>query len=102
MTERECVTPDEKMWLFTLYVAGDSKKSRDAIANLKNVCEKYFKNQCVINVIDLTQHPEVATRDQIFATPFLKIQVPTLLKQFIGDLSQIERVFVELDIPLKR
>ena len=90
----------EEAWAFRLYINGDTSKSHDAISNLEAVCEKYFKNRCNIEVIDLEKHPEIASAEQIIATPTLRITVPPLLTKMVGDLSNIEKVFVELNLPI--
>jgi len=86
-----------------LYVAGQTTKSTAAIANLKRICETHLAGQYVIEVIDLSQTPQLAAGDQIFAVPTLVRHLPTPIKKIIGDLSNEERVLVGLDVhPLGR
>src|SRR5262249_7494966 len=42
-------------WNLRLYVAGDSPRSRTALANLRKLCESQLKNNYDIEVIDLTK-----------------------------------------------
>jgi len=81
-----------------LYVAGQTPKSLNAIANLKKLCEKHLTGRYTIEVIDLMKDPALAQRDQIVAIPTLIRQLPEPLKRIIGDLSNAEKVLVGLDI----
>jgi circadian clock protein KaiB len=81
-----------------LYVAGQTPKSIAAIANLKKICEKHLPGRYEIEVVDLMKDPALAQRHQIVAIPTLIRQLPEPLKRIIGDLSNIEKVLVGLDI----
>jgi circadian clock protein KaiB len=81
-----------------LYVAGQTAKSLAAIANLQRICETHLAGQYCIQVIDLTQTPQLAAGDQILAVPTLVRRLPEPIKKIIGDLSNEERVLVGLDI----
>jgi len=81
-----------------LYVAGQTAKSRAALANLQRICETHLAGQYRIEVIDLTKTPQLAAGDQILAVPTLVRLLPEPIKKIIGDLSNEERVLVGLDI----
>lgn len=81
-----------------LYVAGQTPKSIAAIANLKKICEQHLSGRYEIEVIDLMKNPALAQRHQIVAIPTLIRQLPEPLKRIIGDLSNLEKVLVGLDI----
>jgi circadian clock protein KaiB len=81
-----------------LYVAGQTPKSLAALANLKRICDEHVEQEYRIEVIDLVQHPQLAQGDQILAIPTLVRRVPAPLRKIIGDLSNVERVLVGLDI----
>jgi circadian clock protein KaiB len=81
-----------------LYVAGQTPKSLAAIANLKRICEAHLAGRYAIEVVDLSDNPELAARDQIVAVPTLVRRLPEPLRRIIGDLSKTERVLVGLDI----
>ena len=81
-----------------LYVAGQTPKSIAAIANLKKICETHLPGRYEIEVIDLIKDPALARRHQIVAIPTLIRQLPEPLKRIIGDLSNVEKVLVGLDI----
>ncbi|MFL5286016.1 MAG: circadian clock KaiB family protein [Rhodopila sp.] len=81
-----------------LYIAGQTSKSLAAVSNLRRVCETYLSGRYEVDVIDLAQDPRLAANDQILAIPTLVRQLPEPLKRIIGDLSNLEKVLVGLDI----
>jgi len=81
-----------------LYVAGQTPKSLAAMANLKRICDEHLKDRYSIEVIDLVKHPQLGQGDQILAIPTLVRRVPQPLRKIIGDLSNVDRVLVGLDI----
>jgi circadian clock protein KaiB len=89
---------DDRVYILRLYVAGQTRKSLAAFANLKKICEEHLKGKYRIEVIDLLEHPQLAKGDQILAIPTLVRQLPPPLKKIIGDLSDTEKVLVGLDL----
>lgn len=87
-----------EVWQLRLYVAGQTPKSITAFVNLKKICEEYLNGQYQIEIIDLTQHPELAIEDSILALPTLVRKLPEPIKKIIGDLSNTEKVLVGLQI----
>jgi circadian clock protein KaiB len=81
-----------------LYVAGQTPKSLAAISNLKTLCEEHLAGMYTIEVIDLMVKPQLAAGDQILAVPTLVRRLPPPIKRIIGNLSDIDRVLVGLDI----
>lgn len=90
--------PGEKIYILRLYVAGQTRKSLAAFANLKKICEEHLAGRYKIEVIDLRENPQLAKGDQILAIPTLVRQLPPPLKKIIGDLSNTEKVLVGLDL----
>jgi KaiB domain. len=90
--------PDEEIFILRLYVAGQTKKSMTAFANLKKICEEYLAGRYRIEVIDLMENPQLSKGDQILAVPTLVRKLPPPIKKIIGDLSNTERVLVGLDL----
>jgi len=85
-----------------LYVAGQTRKSLQAIANLKQICNENLQGRYSIEVVDLLEHPELARADQILAIPTLVRRLPQPIKKIIGDLSRTDRVLLGLDLePMK-
>jgi len=87
-----------KLYELRLYVAGKTSKSVVALENLKKICEEHLKGQYSIEVIDLLERPQLAEGDQILAIPTLVKKVPEPVRKIIGDLSNVEKVLVGLDI----
>ncbi len=87
-----------EMWELRLYTAGQTPKSIAAFNNLKKIAEEHLKGKYTIEIIDLTQNPQLAAGDQIFAIPTLVRKLPVPLRKIIGDLSNTERVLVGLDL----
>jgi circadian clock protein KaiB len=85
-------------WNMRLYVAGQTPKSLRALTNLKRICEEYLAGKYHIEIIDLLENPQLAISDQILAIPTLIRNLPEPMRKIIGDLSNIERVLVGLDL----
>jgi circadian clock protein KaiB len=88
----------KRQYNLRLYVAGQTPKSVTALANLKKICEEHLAGRYRIEVIDLLVHPQLAAGDQILAVPTLVRSLPEPLKRIIGNLSDMERVLVGLDL----
>ena len=89
-------------WNLKLYVAGQTPKSLRAIANLKEICEQHLAGRYTIELVDLLENPRLARGDQIFAVPTLVRKLPEPVRKIIGDLSNMERVLVGLDLQEKK
>ncbi len=85
-------------WILRLYVAGQTPKSLTAFANLKAICEEHMQGHYAIEVIDLVASPQLAREDQILALPTLVRKLPSPVRKIIGDLSNVDRVLVGLDL----
>jgi circadian clock protein KaiB len=85
-------------YILKLYVAGQSPKSVNAIANIKKICEENLQGRYELEVIDLYQQPQLAQGEQIIAIPTLIRKLPIPLRRIIGDMSNTDRVLAGLDI----
>lgn len=86
-----------------LYVAGQTRKSIAAFANLNQICDEHLTGKYRIEIIDLLKNPKLAKGDRILATPTLVKKLPEPVNKIIGDLADTERVLVGLDLrPAKR
>jgi len=94
-------TSKQETWDLKIYVAGETEKSRKAVANLRKVCSEHLKGECHIEVVDLVKNPRLAAEEQIFAVPTVIRKLPEPLKRLIGDMSATEHVLVGLDIKTK-
>jgi circadian clock protein KaiB len=89
---------ENEFWNMRLYVAGQTPKSLRALANLKRICEEHLAGKYHIEIIDLLENPQLASSDQILAIPTLIRKLPEPMRKIIGDLSNVERVLVGLDL----
>jgi circadian clock protein KaiB len=85
-------------YILRLFVAGTTTRSVRAIANLRRICEEHLAGRYELEVIDIYQHPELAKEVQIFAAPTLVKELPLPLRQFVGDMSNVDKVVLGLDI----
>jgi len=88
----------EKKYLLRLYVAGATPKSTQAIMNIKKICEEHLKGRYDLEVIDVYQQRTLAKGEQIIAAPTLVKKLPPPLRRFIGNMADMERILVGLDL----
>jgi circadian clock protein KaiB len=91
--------PRDDTWKFQLYSAGETAKSRRAVANLRSICDQYLPCGYSIEVVDLLADPERARTEAIIAVPTVIRKSPPPERRVIGDLSRTEEVLKGLDIP---
>jgi circadian clock protein KaiB len=89
---------DAGMVELRLYVAGQTPKSLAALANLKKICNEHLTGRYKLHVIDLVKTPQLAQGDQILAIPTLVRNLPVPIRKIIGDLSDLEKVLVGLNL----
>lgn len=87
--------------ILRLFVAGATTRSRQAILRVRELCHAELKDRCELEVIDIYQQPALARENQIVATPTLIVEFPPPLRRFIGNLTNITGLFVELDLAKK-
>jgi circadian clock protein KaiB len=77
---------------FRLYVAGDALHSRQAIANLTDLCETYLPERHAIEIVDVLVHPKRALNEHIYMTPMLVTDSPSPGHRIVGTLSHTEPI----------
>lgn len=82
-------------FVLRLFVAGATEQSRNAICNVKRVCDEHLKEHYELQIIDVYQAPVLAVSENIVATPTLVLPQP--LRRVIGNLSH-ERVMVGMQL----
>lgn len=80
-----------------LYVSGQAMNSRAAIRNLETL-QAELSGNAAVEVIDVREQPELAEEDRILATPTLVRLEPRPVRKIIGDLSDVQRVLLGLEI----
>ena len=98
MSEHPSGPGDGERYLLRLYVAGATAGSVHAIESIRRVCDEQLEGRYELKVIDIYQQPEQAKQEDIVAVPTLIKQLPEPLRVLVGDLSELERVLVALDI----
>jgi circadian clock protein KaiB len=89
-------------FILSLFVAGMTPRSLRAIENARQLCEKYLKERCELEVIDVYQQPNLTKDFQVIAAPTLVKHLPPPLQRFIGDLSDTEPILVRLAIKAEK
>lgn len=89
---------DGPTYVLRLYVTGTTARSVEAIANIKEICEKHLQGRYQLEIVDLYEHPERASHDQVVAIPTLVKELPKPLRRFIGDLSARDKILAGLDL----
>ncbi|HEY0246061.1 MAG TPA: circadian clock KaiB family protein [Mucilaginibacter sp.] len=84
--------PKDEVYQLRLLVTGASPNSIRAIANIKEICETYLKENYELEIIDIYQQPLIAQSEQILALPLLIKKAPGVERRLIGDMSNKERV----------
>ena len=97
-TRPRTAKPESPEYQLRLYVAGQSPCSISAVSNLKRICDVHLGGRYAIEVVDLIEQPHLAKADDILAIPTLVRRLPTPLRKIVGDLSNVDRVLLGLDI----
>ena len=83
-------------YLFRLFVAGAGPNSRQALVNLRRLCQEYLNGHCTIETVDVAKDFEAAARDNILVTPALILVAPRPRVMILGNLSDQRKVLVAL------
>ena len=88
-------------YVLRLYVNGSTSKSKLAVENIRRVCEQQLKGRYDLEVIDIRQHANLARDEQIVAVPTLVKRLPLPLQRLVGDMSDLDRVLLGLDLRMR-
>lgn len=87
----------DKGWVLTLFVAGNSPRSRAARANLQRLREAYLAERDVdVQFVDLKEEPDAAVTHDILAIPTLIRRQPGPELRVVGDMTDVDRVWALL------
>ena len=78
-------------------MAGATARSRAALRRVHELCQAELRDNYQLEVIDVYQQPRLARDNQIVATPTLIKEIPHPVRRFIGSLSNMTRLFGELE-----
>lgn len=85
-------------WYLRLYIAGQTPRSLVAISNLYRIVDEYLKDHCEIEIIDLLENPGSGEYDRIMAIPTLVRLSPKPYCKIIGDLSNMKKTLLALEL----
>jgi circadian clock protein KaiB len=94
----ELAASDKTRYELTLLVNGASDLSARAIAHAKRLCEVHLPGRYQLSVIDVRD--ATAFGEELLVTPTLVRNQPLPERRVVGDLSDIDRVFATLRLPL--
>lgn len=89
---------NEQRYVLRLYITGSTPRSKDAIRNLRRICDEDLNGRYDLEIIDVYQQPELAKKHQILAAPTLIKELPLPLRKLVGDMSDKEKVIAGLEI----
>ena len=94
MKKKKAAAPENNhdKLVLRLYVSGMSPKSMEAIENIQTLFSNYAKEQYDLEIIDIYQHPEMASNDHIVFSPSLIKLLPLPKKVLIGTRYNTDRV----------
>ena len=87
-----------KKYVLKLYIVESNSSSVLALRNLKEIISQESKTVFQLEVIDVRKHPQLAEDDKILAIPTLIKMLPPPAKKIIGDLSDKEKLLMDLDL----
>jgi circadian clock protein KaiB len=96
--EQALNTAQDERYILQLFIAGTTPQSTRALMNLREICEAHLQGQYEIEVIDIYQQPVLAVVEQVVAAPTVLKKLPLPLRRLVGDLSNVERVLLALNV----
>lgn len=93
---------EKDYYILKLFVSGMTPSSLRAIRNIRDICRTHLDGRYELEVIDIYQQPGLGRQEQIVAAPTLIKKLPMPLRQFIGDLSDTEKILVGLNLIPKK
>jgi len=85
-------------YVLRLFVAGMTARSMRAVENIRALCERYLPGAYELEVINLYEHPLLASGEHIIASPTCVREFPLPPRRVIGDMSNSARVLAGLDL----
>ena len=81
-----------------LYIAGNAPNSRQAIANLEEICREHLQGLYKLEIVDVLEQPLRALTDGVLVTPSLNKVAPGPIARIVGNLSDKPTVLLALGI----
>lgn len=96
--ERAIAEAPDAHFVLRLYVSGMTPRSRQAIDNIRRLCEEHLPGRHDLEIIDIYQQPAQAKNGQVIAAPTLVKSLPLPVRKVIGDMADPGRVMLVLGI----
>ena len=87
-------------YILKLYVNGKNIKSLKAIKNLEKIIRESSPDEYELELVDVTEFPELAESAGILETPALTKNLPPPYRKIIGDLANSKQVLFGLGMEL--
>jgi circadian clock protein KaiB len=85
-------------YVLQVYVAGERGRSRWAVENLKQICEKELPGQYRIEVVDVSKNPRAAIENNLVALPAVFRTLPSPVRKFVGNWANEDHELVGFDL----
>ena len=83
-------------YLLRLFIAGNGSNSKQALVNLRRLCQEHLNGRWTIEIVDVVKDFQVAIRDNILVTPALILVAPRPRVIVLGNLSDRQKVLAAL------
>ena len=90
--ERLLLKRKRERYVLTLFVAGMTPRSTNAVAMVRRVCEELSTGGYDLEVVDLYHSPGRAAESQIIGAPTLVRELPKPVRRLIGRLEDHDRL----------
>ena len=96
--EKAVAKKHTERYVLRLYIAGLTPRSTKAVQNIRKICEEHLEGRYELEVVDIYQQPSHASGEQNIAAPTLVKKLPLPLRRIIGDMSNLNKVLIGLDL----
>ena len=83
-------------YLLRLFVVGDGPNSKQALSNLRSICQEHLQGRYKIETVDVVKNYAAAVKDNILITPALVLVAPLPRVTVLGNLSDLPKVLLAL------
>lgn len=98
IVEPSLVTSETQGHVLRLFVSGYSMATERTLHKLHQLLEESLGQPYTLKVIDVSQHPDQAELDQVFATPTLMRVWPQPVRRIVGNLENTDQLLGLLQV----
>ena len=85
-------------YVLQIFVAGEKGRSRWAVENLKEICEKELPGRHKIKVVDVSKNPRAAIENNLTALPAVFRTLPAPVRKFVGNWANEDNKLVGFEL----